>query len=69
MDEIKPSPNLIELYQKAALPTLTFQTTKTPMVCPPVPWVSIRLGGYLLNETKIVRWVEASLRLSLVTLP
>ncbi|KAK4327691.1 hypothetical protein Pmani_001842 [Petrolisthes manimaculis] len=55
VDEIKPSPSLLELYQKAVLPTLTFETTKIPMVCPPIPWVSTRLGGYLLNDTKIVR--------------
>ncbi|KAK8402805.1 hypothetical protein O3P69_000847 [Scylla paramamosain] len=55
VDEIKPSPSLVELYQKAAKPTLTFESIVSPMVCPPLPWVSTNLGGYLLNNAKIVR--------------
>ncbi|XP_042225272.1 DNA-directed RNA polymerase, mitochondrial-like [Homarus americanus] len=55
VDEIKPSPSLVELYQKAAKPTLTFESVVSPMVCPPIPWVSTKLGGYLLNNAKIVR--------------
>ncbi|MPC14571.1 DNA-directed RNA polymerase, mitochondrial [Portunus trituberculatus] len=55
VDEIKPSPSLVELYQKAAKPTLTFESIVSPMVCPPIPWVSTNLGGYLLNDAKIVR--------------
>lgn len=55
VDEIKPSPSLVELYQKAAKPTLTFESIASPMVCPPIPWVSTKMGGYLLNDAKIVR--------------
>ncbi|XP_050737919.1 DNA-directed RNA polymerase, mitochondrial-like isoform X2 [Eriocheir sinensis] len=55
VDEIKPSPSLVELYLKAAKPTLTFESIVSPMVCPPLPWVSTKLGGYLLNNAKIVR--------------
>ncbi|XP_071545761.1 DNA-directed RNA polymerase, mitochondrial [Panulirus ornatus] len=55
VDEIKPSPSLVELYQKAAKPTLTFESIVSPMVCPPIPWVSTKIGGYLLNDAKIVR--------------
>nr|XP_045605843.1 DNA-directed RNA polymerase, mitochondrial-like isoform X1 [Procambarus clarkii] len=55
VDEIKPSPSLVELYQKAAKPILTFESVCSPMVCPPIPWVSTKLGGYLINNAKIVR--------------
>ena len=55
VDEIKPSQSLVELYQKAAQPTLIFESIVSPMVCPPIPWVSTKLGGYLVNNAKIVR--------------
>ncbi|KAK8723017.1 hypothetical protein OTU49_012002 [Cherax quadricarinatus] len=55
VDNIKPSPALVELFQKAAKSTLTFESMVSPMLCPPLPWVSTQLGGYLLINAKIVR--------------
>ncbi|XP_076057665.1 mitochondrial RNA polymerase [Oratosquilla oratoria] len=55
VEEIKPSPTLLEVCRRAARPTLTFDAVVAPMVCPPVPWVSTRSGGYLLSGAKIVR--------------
>jgi len=55
-EEIKPHPALVKLFQAASLDELTFDATLVPMVCPPLPWTSIRTGGYLLSAAKIVRY-------------
>jgi len=54
-EEIKPHPVLVKLYHAASRDTLTFDATLVPMLCPPLPWASIRTGGYLLSPAKIVR--------------
>lgn len=55
-EEIKPHPILVKLFQAASRDELTFDATVVPMVCPPLPWASIRTGGYLLSAAKIVRY-------------
>ncbi|ROT79014.1 DNA-directed RNA polymerase, mitochondrial [Penaeus vannamei] len=55
VEEIKPSPTLLDLYRKASKTSLTFEAFVAPMVSPPIPWVSMKLGGYLLTDAKIVR--------------
>ena len=54
-EEIKPHPVLVKLYQAASRDELTFDATLVPMLCPPIPWVSIRTGGYLLSAARVIR--------------
>ncbi|CAL8101094.1 unnamed protein product [Orchesella dallaii] len=54
-EEIKPHPALVKLFQAASRDELTFDATLVPMVSPPLPWASIRTGGYLLTPAKIIR--------------
>lgn len=39
---------------------LTFDSYVMPMLCPPVPWSSIKFGAYLLTPTKLMRTVEGA---------
>lgn len=54
-EEIKPHPALVKLFQAASKDELTFDSTLVPMLSPPLPWASIRTGGYLLSPAKIIR--------------
>lgn len=53
--QIKPHPSLSRLYRDAQLETLTFEPVLLPSLSPPVPWYSIRNGGYLVSDAKIIR--------------
>ncbi|XP_064077870.1 DNA-directed RNA polymerase, mitochondrial-like [Macrobrachium nipponense] len=55
IEEIKPAPILLEVFRRAARPTLTFPSYVGPMVSPPVPWTSSKSGGYLIHSSHIVR--------------
>jgi DNA-directed RNA polymerase len=53
--EIRTNPTLFKLYRKACLNNLVFDMNMLPMLCPPTPWISLRVGGYLLTNTDLVR--------------
>ncbi|NXX51530.1 RPOM protein, partial [Tricholaema leucomelas] len=55
---IKPHPVFSQLISEATESTLTFNSSAIPMLCPPVPWTSPHFGAYLLNDTKLMRFVD-----------
>lgn len=57
---LKPHPAFTQLLETAAEPTLTFETTEVPMLCPPLPWTSPHAGAYLLSSTKLMRATEGT---------
>lgn len=59
---LKPHPAFTQLLETAAEPTLTFETTEVPMLCPPRPWTSPHSGGYLLSSPKLMRTVEGTMQ-------
>lgn len=54
-EEIKPHPILSKLYRASLPETLHFPTYELPMVCPPVPWTSTHIGGYLISPCDVIR--------------
>lgn len=42
----------------AAEATLTFSSSAMPMLCPPVPWTSPSFGAFVLNNTKLMRFMD-----------
>ncbi|XP_038169739.1 DNA-directed RNA polymerase, mitochondrial isoform X2 [Arvicola amphibius] len=57
---LKPHPAFMQLLETAAEPTLIFETTEVPMLCPPLPWMSPHAGPYLLSSTKLMRALEGT---------
>ncbi|XP_032381991.1 DNA-directed RNA polymerase, mitochondrial isoform X1 [Etheostoma spectabile] len=57
---IKPHPILTQMQQEAMETKLTFDSYVIPMLCPPVPWTSVKFGAYLLTPTKLMRTVEGA---------
>ncbi|XP_059197973.1 DNA-directed RNA polymerase, mitochondrial [Centropristis striata] len=57
---IKPHPILVQIQQEAVEAKLTFDSSAMPMLCPPVPWTSVKFGAYLLTPTKLMRSVEGA---------
>ncbi|KAM4549447.1 DNA-directed RNA polymerase, mitochondrial isoform 2-T2 [Odontesthes bonariensis] len=57
---IKPHPILTQMQQEAMENTLTFDSYVMPMLCPPVPWTSVRFGAYLLTPAKLMRTVDGA---------
>nr|XP_055103597.1 DNA-directed RNA polymerase, mitochondrial-like isoform X16 [Symphalangus syndactylus] len=57
---LKPHPAYVQLLEKAAEPTLTFEAVDVPMLCPPLPWTSPHSGAFLLSPTKLMRTVEGA---------
>ncbi|XP_034387343.1 DNA-directed RNA polymerase, mitochondrial isoform X2 [Cyclopterus lumpus] len=57
---IKPHPILTQMQQDAMETELTFDSFVIPMLCPPVPWTSVKFGAYLLTPTKLMRTVEGA---------
>ncbi|KAG7239014.1 hypothetical protein INR49_030279 [Caranx melampygus] len=55
---IKPHPILTQMQQEAMETKLTFDSYVMPMLCPPVPWTSVKFGAYLLTPTKLMRTVD-----------
>ncbi|NXA07428.1 RPOM protein, partial [Sapayoa aenigma] len=59
---IKPHPIFSQLVIDAAETTLTFNSSSMPMLCPPVPWTSPHFGAFVLNDTKLMRFVEGAMQ-------
>ncbi|XP_056460639.1 DNA-directed RNA polymerase, mitochondrial isoform X1 [Gadus chalcogrammus] len=57
---IKPHPLLTQIQQDATETRLTFDSYVMPMLCPPVPWISAKYGGYLLSPTKLMRSTDGA---------
>uniref|UniRef100_A0A3B4ANA1 DNA-directed RNA polymerase n=1 Tax=Periophthalmus magnuspinnatus TaxID=409849 RepID=A0A3B4ANA1_9GOBI len=57
---IKPHPILTQMQQDAMETKLTFDSYVIPMLCPPVPWTSVKFGSYLLTPTKLMRTVDGA---------
>ncbi|XP_067658835.1 DNA-directed RNA polymerase, mitochondrial-like [Haliotis asinina] len=55
IEELKPNPTLVRVYQGADLDEMTFDTCDLPMLVPPIPWVSMNHGGFLLGSVPLVR--------------
>ncbi|CAH1772672.1 unnamed protein product [Owenia fusiformis] len=58
-EEVKPHPALVRLYRDVGIRSLTFDIYEVPMLVPPIPWTSVRSGGFMLASTKLVRLPEA----------
>lgn len=54
-EEVKPHPVLSKLYRASLPETLTFPANEVPMICPPVPWISVDVGCYLVCNSDVVR--------------
>ncbi|KAM7012929.1 DNA-directed RNA polymerase, mitochondrial [Tautogolabrus adspersus] len=57
---IKPHPIITQMQQEAMETKLTFDSYVMPMLCPPMPWTSVKFGAYLLTPTKLMRTVEGA---------
>lgn len=54
-EEVKPHPILSKLYRSSLPESLTFPVNEIPMRCPPIPWISVYTGGYLVSPCDVVR--------------
>ncbi|NXW66546.1 RPOM protein, partial [Eurystomus gularis] len=59
---IKPHPIFSQIVSDAAETSLTFNSSAIPMLCPPVPWTSPHFGAFLLNDTKLMRFVDGAIQ-------
>ncbi|XP_019615411.1 PREDICTED: DNA-directed RNA polymerase, mitochondrial-like isoform X1 [Branchiostoma belcheri] len=59
---IKPHPMLVQLVEGAQDTSLVFDSSLLPMLMPPVPWSSVKKGGFLLSPTKLMRSNDATLQ-------
>ncbi|XP_051495790.1 DNA-directed RNA polymerase, mitochondrial [Apus apus] len=59
---IKPHPIFSQIVSDAAETLLTFNSSAIPMLCPPVPWTSPHFGAYILNDTKLMRFVDGAIQ-------
>lgn len=57
--ELRVHPTINKLYRKACLDNLLFDINMLPMMCPPAPWISPKMGGYLLTKTDFVRMPDS----------
>ncbi|XP_068175572.1 DNA-directed RNA polymerase, mitochondrial isoform X2 [Antennarius striatus] len=57
---IKPHPILTKMQLEAVETKLTFASSVMPMLCPPIPWSSVKSGAYLLIPTKLMRVVSGA---------
>ncbi|XP_014814059.1 PREDICTED: DNA-directed RNA polymerase, mitochondrial [Calidris pugnax] len=57
---IKPHPIFSQIVSDAAETLLTFNSSAIPMLCPPVPWTSPHFGAFVLNDTKLMRFVDGA---------
>ncbi|NXX12882.1 RPOM protein, partial [Podargus strigoides] len=55
---LKPHPIFSQLVSDAAETLLTFNSSSIPMLCPPVPWTSPHFGAFVLNDTRLMRFVD-----------
>ncbi|GAB6031856.1 hypothetical protein CHUAL_010254 [Chamberlinius hualienensis] len=54
-EDIRAHPVLLRIFRMAGKQSLKFSSTILPMIAPPLPWTSIRRGGYLLSTADLVR--------------
>ncbi|NWW92343.1 RPOM protein, partial [Rhynochetos jubatus] len=59
---IKPHPIFSQIVSNAAETMLTFNSSAIPMLCPPVPWTSPSFGAFILNDTKLMRFVDGAVQ-------
>ncbi|NXK53590.1 RPOM protein, partial [Chauna torquata] len=59
---IKPHPIFSQIVSDAAETMLTFNSSVIPMLCPPVPWTSPHFGAFVLNDTKLMRYVDGAVQ-------
>ncbi|NXH68126.1 RPOM protein, partial [Hydrobates tethys] len=59
---IKPHPIFSQIVSDAAETLLTFNSSAIPMLCPPVPWTSPHFGAFVLNDTKLMRFVDGAVQ-------
>ncbi|NXT38235.1 RPOM protein, partial [Pelecanoides urinatrix] len=59
---IKPHPIFSQIVSDAAETLLTFNSSALPMLCPPVPWTSPHFGAFVLNDTKLMRFVDGAVQ-------
>ncbi|NXI58912.1 RPOM protein, partial [Chloroceryle aenea] len=59
---IKPHPIFSQLVSDAAETLLTFNSSAIPMLCPPVPWTSPHFGAFLLNDTRLMRFMDGAVQ-------
>ncbi|NXX97592.1 RPOM protein, partial [Centropus bengalensis] len=59
---VKPHPIFSQIVSDAAETMLTFNSSAIPMLCPPVPWTSPHFGAFILNDTKLMRFVEGAIQ-------
>ncbi|NXY79234.1 RPOM protein, partial [Glareola pratincola] len=59
---IKPHPIFSQIVADAAETLLTFNSSAIPMLCPPVPWTSPNFGAFVLNDTKLMRFVDGAIQ-------
>ncbi|XP_029821207.1 DNA-directed RNA polymerase, mitochondrial [Manacus vitellinus] len=59
---IKPHPIFSQIVTDAAETTLTFHSSAMPMLCPPVPWTSPHFGAFVVNDTKLMRFVDGDIQ-------
>ncbi|XP_062251942.1 DNA-directed RNA polymerase, mitochondrial [Platichthys flesus] len=59
---IKLHPILSQMQQEAMETKLTFDSYVMPMLCPPVPWTSVKFGAYLLTPAKLMRTVDGAIQ-------
>ncbi|XP_068276665.1 DNA-directed RNA polymerase, mitochondrial [Nyctibius grandis] len=57
---IKPHPVFSQIVSDAAETLLTFNSSSIPMLCPPVPWTSPHFGAFVLNDTRLMRFVDGA---------
>lgn len=54
-EEVKPHPVLSKLYRSSMNENLVFPSYELPMNCPPLPWINVSTGGYLISSSELVR--------------
>ncbi|NWR36462.1 RPOM protein, partial [Tachuris rubrigastra] len=59
---IKPHPIVSQIMTDAAETMLTFPSSAMPMLCPPVPWTSPHFGAFVVNDTKLMRFLEGDIQ-------
>ncbi|XP_010289804.1 PREDICTED: DNA-directed RNA polymerase, mitochondrial [Phaethon lepturus] len=59
---IKPHPVFSQIVSDAAETMLTFNSSAIPMLCPPVPWTSPHFGAFVLNDTRLMRFVDGAIQ-------
>ena len=50
---LKPTPKLAALYKESMQETLCFDVDMCPTIVPPMPWLSAKTGGYLMQKSNV----------------